>query len=79
MTLIMSTVKLENFPRLPNQRLPNDLNDFYEFDSIEPNSKKNRNIEKFRFGSIELIRLNFDSFRLGSIFQEEFHYMSIGK
>jgi hypothetical protein len=39
------------------------LNDFYEFDSIEPNSKKHRNIEKIRFGSIEIIRF-------GSIFQE---------
>jgi hypothetical protein len=42
------------------------LNDFYEFGSIEPNSKKHRNIEKIRFGSIELIRLNsirFDSVR----------------
>ena len=54
------------------------LNDFYEFGSIEPNSKKHRNIEKIRFGSIELIRLNsirfdsvrFDSVRFGSIFQE---------
>jgi hypothetical protein len=34
------------------------LNDFYEFGSIEPNSKKNRNIEKIPFASIELIRLN---------------------
>ena len=49
------------------------LNDFYEFGSIEPNSKKHRNIEKIRFGSIELIRTNsieFDSVRFGSIFQE---------
>ena len=44
------------------------FNDFYEFDSIEPNSKKHRNIEKIRFGSIELNRLN--SVRFGSIFQE---------
>jgi hypothetical protein len=46
------------------------LNDFYEFGSIEPNSKKHRNIEKIRFGSIELIRLNsirFDSVRFGSV------------
>jgi hypothetical protein len=41
------------------------LNDFYEFDSIKPNSKKHRNIKKIRFGSIELIRF-------GSIFQESF-------
>jgi len=34
------------------------LIDFYEFGSIEPNSKKHRNIEKIRFDSIELIRLN---------------------
>jgi hypothetical protein len=34
------------------------LNDFYEFDSIEPNSKKHQSIEIIRFGSIELIRLN---------------------
>jgi hypothetical protein len=27
------------------------LDDYYEFDSIEPNSKKHRNIEKIRFGS----------------------------
>ncbi len=44
------------------------LNDFYEFGSIKLNSKKHRNIEKIRFGSIELIRLN--SIRFGSIFQE---------
>ena len=46
------------------------LNDFYEFGSIEPNSKKHRNIEKIRFGSIELIRTNsieFDSVRFGSV------------
>jgi hypothetical protein len=42
------------------------LNDFYVFGSIEPNSKKYRNIEKIRFDSIELIRTNsveFDSIR----------------
>jgi hypothetical protein len=46
------------------------FNDFYEFGSIEPNSKKHRNIEKIRFGSIELIRTNsieFDSVRFGSV------------
>jgi hypothetical protein len=36
------------------------LNDFYEFGSIEPISKKYRNIEKIRFGSVWF----------GSIFQE---------
>ncbi len=41
------------------------LNDFYEF-----GSKKHRNIEKIRFGSIELIRLNSILDRFGSIFQE---------
>ena len=38
----------------------------HEFGSIESNSKKHRNIEKIRFGSIELIRTNsveFDSVR----------------
>ncbi len=37
-----------------------------EFGSIEPNSTKQRNIEKIRFGSIEQIRTNsveFDSVR----------------
>jgi len=32
------------------------LNNFYEFRSIEPNSKKHRNIEKIRFGSIRYSR-----------------------
>jgi hypothetical protein len=39
---------------------------FKRFGSIEPNSKKHRNIEKIRFGPIELIRNNsieFDSVR----------------
>ncbi len=40
------------------------LNYFYEFGSIEPNSKKHRNIEKIRFGSIELIRLFQESSRV---------------
>ncbi len=45
------------------------LNDFYEFGSIEPKSKKYRNSEKIRSGSIELIQLNSirsDSVRFGS-------------
>ena len=37
----------------------------HEFGSIESNSKKHRNIEKIRFGSIELIRNN--SARFGSV------------
>ena len=44
------------------------LNDFYEFGSIEPNSKKHRNIEKIRFDSIEIIRLNL--IRFDSIFDD---------
>ena len=32
------------------------LNDFYEFGSIKPNSKKHRNIEKIRFGSVRYSR-----------------------
>ena len=43
------------------------LNEFYEFDSIEPNLKKHRNIEKVRFGSIELTRTNSIEFDLVSI------------
>jgi hypothetical protein len=40
------------------------LNDFYEFGSIEPNSKKHRNIEKFRFGWFDRTNSNeFDSVR----------------
>jgi hypothetical protein len=35
-----------------------------EFGSIEPNSKKYRNIEKIRFGSIEIIRLFQESSRV---------------
>jgi len=53
------------------------LNDFYEFGSIKPNSKKHRNIEKIRFGSIELIRTNsieFSSIRFGSIQFDSFRY-----
>jgi hypothetical protein len=64
------------------------LNDFYEFGSIEPNSKKHRNIEKIRFGSIELIRKNieilkkfdsvrFDSVRFGSIRFDSVRFGSI--
>ncbi len=42
------------------------LIDFYGFGSIEPSSKKNRNIEKIRFGSIELVRFRV-RIRLNSI------------
>jgi hypothetical protein len=57
------------------------LNDFYEFGSIEPNSKKHRNIEKIRFGSIELIRLNsirFDSVRFDRTNSIEFDSVRFG-
>jgi hypothetical protein len=66
----------------PNFILLN-LNDFISsirFDRTE--LEKNRNIEKIRFGSIEIIRLNsvrIGSVRFGSIFQEvlEFHCIII--
>ena len=43
------------------------LNDFYEFGSIESNSKKHRNIEKIRFDSVRFGSIRFDSVRFGSV------------